>query len=427
MLTRRGFGVLALAVAFYAGARLFGTFELYLMAFGFLTLVGGAWLWTLLSARGMTAALRLNPPMLVAGDALEATISVSNRSLLPSLGCGLRLSLEQMGADYLVVESPVLLPRRSWNGVRTSNAVWRGVYDLEPPVFAISDPLGVARVRRVGSDRLRVVVVPRIPQVRHFNTAAAHLLGVGGLGGGSGRGAGEFRSIRPHQPGEPLNRIHWPSTARANALMLREMEDAPRADCMVVLDGWRASVVGERPHNTFEKQVELVGALADGLLCKGRPVLMLAHGARDEYLNLEPTPGGRRRLRLALAGVSATAAQPVGEVLARAVTHGPRVLSVAIVSAGHDPGLMASLQHLARSRVGVVLVHVSASSYLGRGGLLEEESRFLVRLQGMGISLVLVGRDDDPAMVLSASGPLAPDAGAGHGMRRGRELAGWAG
>ena len=176
MLTRRGFGVLALAVAFYAGARLFGTFELYLMAFGFLTLVGGAWLWTLLSARGMTAALRLNPPMLVAGDALEATISVSNRSLLPSLGCGLRLSLEQMGADDLVVESPVLLPRRSWSGVRTSNAVWRGVYDLEPPVFAVSDPLGVARVRRVGSDRLRVVVVPRIPQVRHFNTAAAHLL-----------------------------------------------------------------------------------------------------------------------------------------------------------------------------------------------------------------------------------------------------------
>ncbi len=52
MLTRRGFGVLALAVAFYAGARLFGTFELYLMAFGFLMLVGGAWLWTLLSARG---------------------------------------------------------------------------------------------------------------------------------------------------------------------------------------------------------------------------------------------------------------------------------------------------------------------------------------------------------------------------------------
>ena len=98
--------------------------------------------------------------MLVAGDALEATISVSNHSLLPSLGCGLRLSLEQMGADDLVVESPVLLPRRSWNGVRTSNAVWRGVYDLEPPVFAISDPLGVARVRRVGSDRLRVVVVP---------------------------------------------------------------------------------------------------------------------------------------------------------------------------------------------------------------------------------------------------------------------------
>lgn len=33
-----------------------------------------------------------------------------------------------------------------------------------------------------------------------------------------------FREMRPHQPGEDLRRVHWPTSARRNALMVREPE-----------------------------------------------------------------------------------------------------------------------------------------------------------------------------------------------------------
>lgn len=407
MPTKRGFSLLALAAAFYLGGRLFGTYELYLLALSLTVFLAAGWLWTLLSGRKAVVEVRVDPPTAVAGDSLEVRVGVRNGSLLPLMGCEVVVSLRASGAEDVVVESPLVLPRRTWTTAHLSQPVWRGVYELEQPVYVLTDPLGLAQVKRRVEARPQVVVVPRIARVEGFNAAAGRLLGIGDLGGRGSRGGGEFRSIRPHQPGEPLSRIHWPSTARLNALMLRELEDAPRANGMVVLDGWQGAVVGEYPTDTFEKQVELVGALADGVLRKGRPVMVLAHGAHDLFLNLEPIPADRQRLLQALAGVTASAVQPVGEAIARAMTYGARVLSVAVVSAGHDPGLAASLQHLVRSRVGVVLVHVSAASYLGLARPTEEENRFLLRVQSLGVPIVIVGKDDDPGAVLSAQGRFA--------------------
>lgn len=401
MTTRRGLGLMAVAVAFYLGARLFGTFELYLMAYGLGLLLVGSWLWAVLSGRGVTVRIHVDPPSVVAGDSLEMHVEVENRSVLPAMGCEVTLGLSEMGARDATMISGTLSPRKTWRGTRLSEPVWRGVYDLEPPACTLCDPLGLTRVRKAVGARPQVVVVPRVPRVDGLSPVTAGLVGAGGLRGSGGRGAGEFRAIRPHQPGEPLSRIHWPSTARTGSLMLRELEDAPRADGMVVLDGTGSAVIGRRPGDTFELQVELAAGLADGVLRHGKPVMVLVHGARDEFLNLEPVPADRQRLLQSLAGVSPAAAQPVGEAIARAMAHGSRALSVVVVSAGHDPGLLASLQHLARTRVGVFLIHVSASSFLGLQQALEEEKRFLVRLQSVGIPVLHVRKGDDPGAVLS--------------------------
>lgn len=36
---------------------------------------------------------------------------------------------------------------------------------------------------------------------------------------------GDARSVRPYQPGDPRRRVHWPSTAHAGRLMVRELEE----------------------------------------------------------------------------------------------------------------------------------------------------------------------------------------------------------
>ena len=42
--------------------------------------------------------------------------------------------------------------------------------------------------------------------------------------------------MREYRPGDAFNRIHWPTTARTNRLMVREFELDPTVDVWIVLD-----------------------------------------------------------------------------------------------------------------------------------------------------------------------------------------------
>ena len=107
--------------------------------------------------------------------------------------------------------------------------------------------------------------------------------------------ASEFRGIRPHNPGEPLNRVDWKATARTGNLMLRETEDPTDGGVTVLLNGAAAQRRrASRRTTNFELAVEAAGSIAD---------YALAHRARHhaaaarERLAADPPHAGRRRPR----------------------------------------------------------------------------------------------------------------------------------
>ena len=57
----------------------------------------------------------------------------------------------------------------------------------------------------------------------------------------------DLHSVRDYQQGESLRRIHWPSTARRGSLMVKELEDSPRDEVAVLLDGDPVAVAGSPP------------------------------------------------------------------------------------------------------------------------------------------------------------------------------------
>ena len=44
-------------------------------------------------------------------------------------------------------------------------------------------------------------------------------------------------SVREYIPGDPLNRIHWPFTAKKNSFMVKEFDQEPMSDIWIILDG----------------------------------------------------------------------------------------------------------------------------------------------------------------------------------------------
>jgi uncharacterized protein (DUF58 family) len=79
---------------------------------------------------------------------------------------------------------------------------------------------------------------------------------------------GEPRGVRPYQPGDRRRSVHWPATAHAAQLMVREAE-APLAEPAVV------QVLLDRDPEEAERQAEQAMATGLRLLATGIPVLLV--------------------------------------------------------------------------------------------------------------------------------------------------------
>jgi hypothetical protein len=153
------------------------------------------------------------------------TVSVL-RSRVPLPGAEVRAWPDEQavtvsGADDRTVTAAVRFPRR-------------GRHRLGPASLLVGDPLGLFTLT-IASDPDEVLVLPRVEPVRFVE--------VGGEPTTVGRhvvrapdgGATEVDSLRPHHPGAPASRIHWPTVARTATLMERRLvADGDHAPLVVV-------------------------------------------------------------------------------------------------------------------------------------------------------------------------------------------------
>ncbi len=202
---------------------------------------------------------------------------------------------------------------RSWT-VR-SRCRRRGAYNLGPVTLIASDPFGVFRVERELSQTVPFVVYPRTVPLRGLALPSGYL-----SGGQVVRRRAEFattnvRGVRGYEPGDPFNRIHWPTTARRGRLFTKEFELDPIADYWVVLDLDRAVHAGQpldedelaalewtSEHDmpleptTEEYAVTATASVARHLLDRDKSVGLIAHGQRRVVV--QPDRGDRQLVKL---------------------------------------------------------------------------------------------------------------------------------
>lgn len=113
----------------------------------------------------------------------------------------------------------------------------RGIYKLGPAVVRVHDPLDLAEYSVVAGTADRLVVYPQIerlegvPTVRgqdpNMNTASASFSLTGGE---------DFFTLREYQQGDDLRRVHWPSSARRDRIMIKQLETPWQSRALVLLD-----------------------------------------------------------------------------------------------------------------------------------------------------------------------------------------------
>ncbi len=373
-MTARGRSLLFLGGAAYLAAWLFGSTPLYPVATGLLLAVAGARLWVGAATRPLLLRRHIDEGPHVEGDDVTVTVELDRQGPVPPPSVTLVEQVGRLG----VRETPMRARRTRY----TLHALPRGRYTFEEARALIEDPFGLVREEVVLRERAAVLVHPRVVELD-----ALFSDGAGTSFGGRRlllrRTAGfDVHSVREYEHGDSLRRVHWPSTARRGELMVKELEDSPREEVAVVLDG--------SPSPVFDLQARVAGSLVRAQARRGRSALLVVTGLVEEHLHVRSLTGDWRAALDVLAAAEPTRGRAV-ETVVGAIAAPELVL----VTAALTPRLTERLLQLAAARRRVSLVLAQARRL---------PAPALLRLQGAGIAVVTVTETDDLAAVLGAAG-----------------------
>jgi uncharacterized protein (DUF58 family) len=136
----------------------------------------------------------------------------------------------------------------------------RGVYKVGPSKVTIGDPLGFIESTSTFGTVNRLVVYPRIDplagvptgrgQDQTINTARASFWHTGGE---------DFFTLREYHQGDDLRKVHWPSSAKHDHLMIKQLEMPWQSRAFILLDP------RVEPHDSAESFEQAVRGAASTL------------------------------------------------------------------------------------------------------------------------------------------------------------------
>jgi uncharacterized protein (DUF58 family) len=360
-------GSVALILLWYA----FGDIELLLAAIFILLLQIGALIYVRLRKPALEIGRRLGSATVHDGDTTTITLVMDNQS--------------KRGATYLTIDDNI-------NNLGTarfecsklaagdqSTATYRvtcrprGVYRVGPTEVTNGDPFGLAQVRLISGPVDRIVVYPAVEELSGFPIVRGQDPAMQASRPEHARRGGEdFYTLREYQRGDDLRRVHWPSSARTDELMIRQLETPWQSRALVLLD------VRDQSYESaaaFEKAVSGAATIVTHLVSSGFDADLWAGDAEP----IDATRYGSAMERLAL--VQPDAKIDIEAVAARIRQKGGGGALV-IVTGIADRGLLSVQRLLTNDYPTTVLLTASEST-----------SQTLVGFHRFGVATVSITPD----------------------------------
>ncbi len=262
------------------------------------------------------------------------------------------------------------------------------------------------------------MVYPMIVNVKDFPNPPGLLPGGEALRRRTPQITPNASGVREYTPGDPLNRIHWISTARRNRIMVKEFELDPLADVWIFLDAsravqvaqpvpqseleaqdiWRRKFKYSLPPSTLEYAVSATGSLARYYLQKGRAVGLVS---ASPSLRIIPGDRGGRQLGKileALALVKGEGTLPLHGLVEAQARHLPRGSTAVLVTPSESDLVYKVADLLLRRGLKPVVVLIHSLTFGGP----QDNKSVEFSLRSLGIPVCQVDNGVDIAGSLEA-------------------------
>lgn len=364
MLTDRGWAALGASLALFVLWVALGEPEL--LSIGLLLVVATttAFLFVRRSNPSVAVTRRLSPNLVHEGEqtVVEASLTNSGHRHVWNLTA----EDEVTGLGSARFAAARLAPDETATATYQIMCKPRGIYDVGPLRVSVTDPLRLAERSRLVGESDRLIVYPSVEQLSGLPILR-------GLDPSmyasqpefSHRGGEDFYTLREYQTGDDLRRVHWPSTAKRDELMIRQLETPWQSRALVFFDPRSSSFEN---NDAFEKAVSGAASVIRHLLASGFDADLWAGGAAISSAE----PGSYAKSMEALAGVQPTDGLDVRGTALR-LQRGGRGGALVLVTGTPDDELLAVAQLLTRNFASTLLMSVAerGSAYVAgfqRGG-----------------------------------------------------------
>lgn len=319
-------------------------------------------IFALLSGFGLSFSRSFTGGRLQSGDLLIERLQLGNRTFLPKFFVQVvdQSTLPGHNVGYVAT----IGPRKRVDWRVSTQCTRRGHYAIGPTMVTFGDPLGLFSRDVLLGKSYDLLVLPHVLPLTQFNIFPGLQSGRGQSPRRSLQSTTNVVTVREYVPGDPLSHIHWPSSARHNALMVKEFDLDPTIDIWIVLDLDDRYQRGELDDSTEEYSVTIAASLGSYFLSRdlsvglivndiNRPFLMLDRGERQLYRILE-----------VLADAHASVTPPVQDMLTLHEPRFSRNSSVVVISPSTDQNFIATLRILTARGVHSGVIALDADSFL---------------------------------------------------------------
>ncbi|MGH2500651.1 MAG: DUF58 domain-containing protein, partial [Candidatus Limnocylindria bacterium] len=325
----------------------------YLVAFAALAM----WLVSRLTLEGLSVRRAIGQAYAHLGDTIELDYELRNDHRLGKLW--LEIFEESNWPEPLPGRVLSIGGRRTRKWKVLVKAVRRGRFRLGPIVLRSGDPFGLfATLQKVPSEAL-LLVYPRVVPLPYWQLPGSFLEGSVLTGQRSLQSTSMVMGIREYRPGDAMNRIHWPSSARQRRLQVKEFELDKTADLWIYLDLERHWHRGAGEDSTEERCVTVAASVVQKALRDHRSVGLVTSGVRAEVLH--PDRGAKQfgKLMQYLAEIEARGSRSLAETLVETMPRLRRGASCVLITASLDRAWVRPASTLRESSIATQAVLVA--------------------------------------------------------------------
>ncbi len=374
-------------------------------------------IWTIFSVRGIALKRTARGLHQQLGQIFEERFEVVNtyRIARPSVEIRDESSIPRKGGSRVI---SWIAPHEQRNYNAYTYLSQRGEFSLGPTVLYSGDPFGLfSYSMRLPSEK-SLLVLPYTVDLQYFPFPPGLLPGGRALHRRTSEATPHAAGVREYVPGDPRNRIHWPSTARRNRMMVKEFDQDPQADVWIFLDSQKRIQVEQNslldipeidqlwlikhnlevtlPADTYEYSVSIAASVSKYFIQKGQGVGMASAGQSVAVLPAERGDRQLGKLLENLAFLKGEGKLPLLGLIQAQAPHLPRGSIVVIITCSTEETVEVAIDELTLRNLRPVVILIDPASFGG-----DTNSEFLsLSLEKKQIPFALVAKGDNLKFVL---------------------------